>query len=486
MKKLSNLSRRLTWLLMLLFYAYSSCSATENLRPIAATIQKDNISSQLRQKLASNANTPMLYYPQTVKRFYSLNNFQPVWVKPQGGMGQAWQAMLMLDCVLQFGLSHDDYHPKQLLYPKLHEILDTPCKISAGEQADFEILLTDAVITLINHLHYGKLNPYFPQTRIDGGNINGFGTESTLLNALQQKDLMSAIAAVQPKSKIYADLQYHTHLLTGLYQDDCYEIPEADIRKMAINMERIRWENIDDDTYVQVNIPSYTVQYFNADSCYTFKAVVGKPSSPTPTLNSEITYFTTAPDVKVQQKIFRDEILPKALANITYLENNNYAIYDNSGRYIKENAEVLAQIAKNPNRFFARHASGCDNTLGNLVFHFSNVFQIDIHDTPKQALFGRTERDLSRGCVYMADAGRLGSLLLENDDSWDKINTLHNAMLKYQRNTFVLKTKVPLKIAYLTCEVRGGVLINYNDIYDLDGSLEMALYNVGQPITMRK
>jgi murein L,D-transpeptidase YcbB/YkuD len=486
MKKLLIISRRLTGLLMLLFYAYPGCSATVDHTQNAAAIQKDSISNQLRQKLASNANTPVLYFPQTVKRFYSLNNFQPVWVKPQGGMGQAWQAMLMLDCVLQFGLSHDDYHPKQLLYPKLHEILDTPGKVSAGEQADFEILLTDAVITLVNHLHYGKLNPYFPQKRIDDGNINGFGTESTLLNALQQKDLMSAIAAVQPKSKIYADLQYHTHLLNGLYQDDCYEIPEADIRKMAINMERIRWENIDDDTYVQVNIPSYTVQYFKADSCYTFKAVVGKSTSPTPTLNSEISYFTTAPDVKVQQKIFRNEILPKAQANITYLENNNYAIYDNSGKYIKETPEILAQIAKNPNRFFVRHASGCDNTLGDLVFHFSNVFQIDMHDTPKKALFDKADRDLSRGCIYIADAERLGSLLLQSDDSWDKINTLHNAMLKYQRNTFVLKIKVPLKITYLTCEVHGGILINYNDVYDLDGSLEMALYNVGQPITMRK
>jgi hypothetical protein len=118
-----------------------------------------------------------LYYPKTVKRLYQQKQFKPVWIIPQGGEGVAWQAMLLIDCVKQFGLSHADYHPKELLYDQLHEMLNTPQKVSITKQARFEIILTDAIITFINNLHYGKLNPYFTTAQIDAGNVNGFKTK---------------------------------------------------------------------------------------------------------------------------------------------------------------------------------------------------------------------------------------------------------------------------------------------------------------------
>jgi len=74
--------------------------------------------------------------------------------------------MLMLDCVLQFGLSHDDYHPKELSYDLLHNILEKPGQVSAADKAKYDILLTDALVTFMNHLHYGKLNPDFPLPKL--------------------------------------------------------------------------------------------------------------------------------------------------------------------------------------------------------------------------------------------------------------------------------------------------------------------------------
>lgn len=150
--------------------------------------QDKGISSQLSAQLAVDTKETGLYFPASVKRFYTENNFQPVWIKPQGGMGQTWQAMLMLDCVLEFGLSHDDYHPYELSYDSLHTMMDKPGKLGADAEARFDIVLTDAMITFMNHLHYGKFNPDYLRERTDKGRDIPFVAELD----------------VQPKSKLPA------------------------------------------------------------------------------------------------------------------------------------------------------------------------------------------------------------------------------------------------------------------------------------------
>ena len=419
-----------------------------------------------------------LSYTNTVKRFYEKNKFNIAWVRPQSGEGTAWQAMLLIDCVLQFGLSHNDYHPKEISYGKLHNILDTPNKKNISAQARFEIILTDGIITFINHLHYGKLNPYFTAMQIDGGNANSFNSEQVLINALKEKDFMNAIAAVQPKSKEYHDLQYHMQLLTGLYQGDCYEIPEADIRKIAINMERLRWANIDGNNYIHINIPSYSLMFHQPDTTYRFKVIVGKPGNPTPALSSEIKYFTTAPEWNVPANIFRKEVLPKALKDENYLENNHLAIYDNKGKYVPVDLARLKYIQQNINKYSARQSSGCDNALGQIVFRFPNVYDVYLHDTPEQQLFNKTDRAFSHGCIRVENAGKLAELLLIKDNASQKVKPVQQAMAAYKKQSFTLNKPMPIKITYLTCAVNEGVLVKYKDVYDLDNRLEMALYNV--------
>jgi murein L,D-transpeptidase YcbB/YkuD len=206
--------------------------------PISKTTN-DSISKEIKKQL--KAHLP-LQYPKSVKRFYEQNKFSTVWIKTQTGEGPAWHAMLMIDCVLQFGLSHADYHPLELTYQTLHHLLDTPGKADAKAEARFEIMLTDAVITFINNLHFGKLNPDYPPAKADQLNKEGFNADNFLMNALKASNLFVELAKAQPDIKEYTDLQNHMRLLAGTYQGDCYEVPESDIRKMAINMERLRWQ----------------------------------------------------------------------------------------------------------------------------------------------------------------------------------------------------------------------------------------------------
>src|SRR5581483_9813734 len=108
------------------------------------------------------------------------------------------------DCVQQYGLSHNDYHPKELLYDPLHTMIEEPAKISNARKAKFDILLTDALITLMNNMHYGKLNPEYSSDKLDEGLALSFHAETALLSARQQEKFIYAIESAQPASKQYA------------------------------------------------------------------------------------------------------------------------------------------------------------------------------------------------------------------------------------------------------------------------------------------
>ncbi len=296
-----------------------------------------------------------------------------------------------------------------------------------------------------------------------------------LLKSIDQKKITAYITNVQPKGNEYVALQTYLAKITQSNLD-CYEVPDSNIRKVAINLERLRWANIAGNVYVHINIPSYALKYHQNDSVYLFKVIVGKIATPTPTLNSQINYFTTAPEWRVPQKIFRRELLPKALHNSSYLENSHLGIYDKKDNYVAIDKATLQVIAQHPENYYARQSSGCDNALGLLVFRFLNVFEIYLHDTPEQQLFQKDARAFSHGCIRVEQAEKLASLFLKFDNAESAIGRLHKAVTAYQTKTFNLKKAIPIKITYLTCEIRNGELVRYKDIYDLDNSLEMALY----------
>ena len=455
---------------------------------VALPVSKPNtadtsVSAILKSQLT--ANQTMLYFPRSVERFYQQTGYKLVWVAPDTVKTHAPEAMLLLDCILHYGLNHNDYHPEELLYDKLSAMTAKGNKINDNEKARFDVMLTDAMITFMNHLHYGKFNPDYTTAKIEGGGNAAFSAGALLENALHQKKFMSAIESAQPSSKEYADMQDHMRLLTGQYQADCYEVPPRDIIKMAINLERLRWLNSEDKTYIEINIPAYTLIFHKSDTAYQFKVIVGKPANPTPVLQSSIGYFTTAPDWKVPQSIFVKKILPKALKDAAYLENNHFAIYDHKKHYVTADKNNLALVTKNPENYYARQSSGCDNSLGLIVFRFPNPFDVYLHDTPEQNLFAKETRDFSHGCIRVEHAEKLAALLLKNDGAANKLSSMRRALQVYETRTFTLKKIVPIKITYLTCEVKEGLLITYPDIYNLDKGLEISMYSNEQIFSSR-
>ncbi len=452
----------------------------------AQTKTDTTVSREIETQLTAVSTLQSLNFPRSVARFYRADKFMPALVSKSGNQEAKWQAMLLIDCVLQYGLLPADYHPKELMYDKLHAIFETPDKLSDEQKARFDIMLTDAMITMINYLHYGKLNPNYGQIALDNGLGLPLNAEKELRAILSQSDFKAGILNVQPKSKMYADLQYKMRQLKGQYDGDCYSVPEETVRKVAINMERLRWAELDDNVvYVQVNIPSFKLTYHLPDTTREFKVIVGSPTNPTPVLQSSITYFTTAPEWKAPHSIFTKEILPKAIKNPAYLDQNDLTIYDTKGAIENPGREMLLQIQRAPKGYFINQASGCDNALGLLVFRFKNIYSVYLHDTPDKSLFNRTRRDLSHGCIRVENPAELAAMLLKNDLQEKQISVLKKFMANEKRRNFVLAKPIPIKITYITCQMIEGELVNYDDIYKLDRGLEMALYNVSDALTLR-
>ena len=442
------------------------------------------VGSFIKQYLGDGNKVILLAYPKSVRRFYSTFGMEAAWVV-QSNTRQTWQAMMLLDCVLQYGLTPGDYHPRELLYDPLHTMIEEPARISNAKKAKFDILLTDALIALMNNLHYGKLNPQYSADLLDDGLLPSFHAEVALLSARQQVEFIRAIEMAQPHAIQYTAMQDKLRQLRGVYKEDCYETPETEVTKIAINMERLRWAAIDSGLYIQVNIPSYTLTFVRPETTFVFKVVVGKTTAPTPTLNSNITYVTTFPEWKIAQQIFVNELLPKAKHDADFFENNHYAVYDRLNNYIAINPKTLAAIEKNPNLYYARQSFGCDNAMGQLVFHFQNMYDIYLHDTPEQQMFDNQERPLSHTCIRVEKAWQLAGLVIAYDGDRSKMILLKKAVDKKLTRNISLRKPVPIKITYLTCEVKEGQVINYKDIYDMDKSLEFALYHNNETLTIK-
>jgi len=253
----------------------------------AAVPRRDSsVAATLQAQLARH---PYLKYPRSVERFYKQTRYKLAFIAPDTVKTHAWDAMLLLDCALHYGLSPNDYHPKELVYERLNAMMAKNEKVGIRQKANYDILLTDAMISMINNLHFGKLNPVYTTAVLDKGNSGDLRAVDALINCLRQKDFMTAIEKTQPVSKAYYSLQRHMRMITGQQALDCYEIPPGDVQIMAINMERLRWIKRSDSVYISINPPTALLKFHQKDTTYQFKAQVGTAAAPTPVIQTRIT-----------------------------------------------------------------------------------------------------------------------------------------------------------------------------------------------------
>ncbi len=96
-------------------------------------------------------------------------------------------------------MSSKDYHEQSLTPEILNTVADQTKYTDSKENAVTDIVMTDALITYINYLHFGKYNPFYSPSFIDANNIEGFKAAEVLYQALQKNDLQKTILDTQPE-----------------------------------------------------------------------------------------------------------------------------------------------------------------------------------------------------------------------------------------------------------------------------------------------
>jgi murein L,D-transpeptidase YcbB/YkuD len=214
-------------------------------------------------------------------------------------------------------------------------------------------------------------------------------------------------------------------------------------RRLAVNLERLRWlQRRPPPTRIDVNTAASTMAYIVDDQIvWTTVVVTGSPGHETPQLQAGFSRLVVNPPWYVPASIARREITPRGPA---YLARNHMRRV--SGRIIQ--------------------APGPWAALGQVKFDMQNPYAIYLHDTPAKAVFSRSQRHRSHGCIRVKDAVSFARRLAResgNRASFDR--TLESG----RTGVVALAAEIPVRLIYQTALVdEDGTVTFRPDVYGWD------------------
>ncbi|QLS15742.1 L,D-transpeptidase [Citrobacter freundii] len=239
---------------------------------------------------------------------------------------------------------------------------------------------------------------------------------------------------------------------------------------LALNIQRLRLLPSDLSTGIMVNIPAYSLVYYqNGNQVLASRVIVGRPDRKTPMMSSALNNVVVNPPWNVPPTLARKDILPKLWNDPGYLERHGYTVMRgwNSKETIDPWQVDWATITASNLPFRFQQAPGARNSLGRYKFNMPSSDAIYLHDTPNHNLFQKDTRALSSGCVRVNKASELANMLLQ-DAGWN--DTRISDALKQGDTRYVnIRQNIPVNLYYLTAFVGPNGRTQYRtDIYNYD------------------
>ena len=239
--------------------------------------------------------------------------------------------------------------------------------------------------------------------------------------------------------------------------------PDADIDRIRLNLDRARilpgaWTH-----HIVVDAASARLWYYEGGAVGgTMKVIVGTPATPTPMLAGMVRYAILNPYWNVPVDLARTSVAPKVLAGRSLKAMRFEALSDWSA-----NAKPLtpasidwSAVASGDRELRVRQLPGGANAMGRVKFMFPNEAGIYLHDTPDRALFAKTARHFSNGCVRLENAGGLGRWLLGKPIP---------ATFKTPEQDVAVPVPVPVYLTYFTVVPTARGVGFLPDVYGRDG-----------------
>lgn len=103
--------------------------------------------------------------------------------------------------------------------------------------------------------------------------------------------------------------------------------PKTRVTLLVLNIQRLRLLNNRVNTGILVNIPNYSLVYYQQRAeVLSSRVIVGRPSRKTPLMRSALSSVVLNPPWNVPSSLVRQDILPKALRDPGYLPRNDFTI----------------------------------------------------------------------------------------------------------------------------------------------------------------
>ena len=244
---------------------------------------------------------------------------------------------------------------------------------------------------------------------------------------------------------------------------------EVRLKQLILSLNYYRWLSCttQNQTTLVVNIPAANLKVYQNDAvAFQMKMIVGKKSTPTPTLCSIITEVILYPYWHVPYSIATKELLPLIKKNPAYIQTGNYQILNKEGAIMNPYSVDWKSLNSKYFPYLIRQSTGCDNALGLLKLNFDNPFGVYLHDTPGKNLFSFNKRFLSHGCMRMEKPMEIGHLVLKNNPL--AIDTLEQkGCLRNQSPIRVpADEQIPIIVWYNPVGIDStGRLVFYEDVY---------------------
>ncbi len=232
-------------------------------------------------------------------------------------------------------------------------------------------------------------------------------------------------------------------------------------------------------TYIWVNLPGYYLKVWDHDTVVLeSKVIVGKPTTRTPVLTSQISDMVTYPQWTIPESIIKKDILPALKQDASYLARKGFNLVDAKGEVVNPFTVNWSKYKKGI-PWKVMQGSGDDNALGIFKFNFNNPYSVYLHDTNQRYLFSNSARALSHGCVRVQNWEALAYYIARNDSlnqtaehqlSYN-VDSIKTWLTNKDRKRIIVKNRLPLFIEYFTCEAKKNRLVFYDDIYNDDRML---------------
>ena len=259
-------------------------------------------------------------------------------------------------------------------------------------------------------------------------------------------------------------------------------VPLSDrVRQLQLALERWRWLP---DTFSAppnvVNIPDFRLRALdeNKKVALEMRVVVGRAMrTETPVFSRDMTYVVLRPYWNVPPSIRRGEIVPAIQRDREYVAKKRYEVTTNDGKVVTDGTisdDVLAKLKAGT--LAVRQKPGPANSLGLVKLMFPNQYNVYLHDTPAGALFAKSRRDFSHGCIRVEKPDELAAWVLRGSGDWP-LEKVRTAMQSGPDDVTVrLARPVPVFIVYATAlAYENGEVHFYDDLYGHDAALVRAL-----------